>query len=522
MYTKVQRIWIDEIKALRGQIANSANDLEKERLKKIVNYMRSVEMAVVVSEEIGEADKFSKLNLDISKHRKRMQQLDENGHDIEENFKTPEHPLQLVFVCAMWLTGFDAPTVSTLYLDKPMKGHTLMQTIARANRVTSFQVNHKSKTHGEIIDYYNVFRNMRKALKDYAQGDDRIREAPISNKTELFTLLDEALERGFEFCDYQNIHLKSLLYQATNDVFKSIVDFNSYADVLLATDELRKEFFVYENTISGLYEACKPEILGKPVVRPVAAFQYLRGVIESIIERADVDKAAIRAAALLDESLIVDNTAGFHFKERLEGYQIIQRGKTWDLSKIDFDKLKEEFCETKHKHIEIADLRAFLDDKLAKMMRANATRIDFAQRLQEIVDRYNSGGSSTENYYDDLVRFTEAMKEEDERHVREGLTEDELELFDMIKKDKMTAAETQKAKLAAKSLLHRLLQEHPKVLVQDWFKDSQSQKAVRSAVEKVLDENLPETYDRVMFKEKCDNLFELILDCASSGRKWAA
>ncbi len=65
-----------------------------------------------------------------------MDALDEHGHDIEFNFKDPEHPLQLVFVCAMWLTGFDAPTVSTLYLDKPQKDHTLMQTIARANRVS--------------------------------------------------------------------------------------------------------------------------------------------------------------------------------------------------------------------------------------------------------------------------------------------------------------------------------------------------------------------------------------------------
>ncbi len=68
-------------------------------------------------------------------HAKRLEQLDEHGHDIEYNFKDPEHPLQLVFVCAMWLTGFDAPTLSTLYLDKPMKDHTLMQTIAWANRV---------------------------------------------------------------------------------------------------------------------------------------------------------------------------------------------------------------------------------------------------------------------------------------------------------------------------------------------------------------------------------------------------
>jgi type I restriction enzyme R subunit len=522
MYDKVQRLWTEQLKELRGRVANTTNDVEKARYKKMIDYMKNVEMAVVISEEAGEEEKFAELGLDIKPHRKRMEKLDDNGHDIEDNFKAPEHPLQLVFVCAMWLTGFDAPTVSTLYLDKPMKDHTLMQTIARANRVTSHQIDAKSKTNGEIIDYYNVFRNMKRALRDYAQGEDGLDEAPVADKAQLFTLLENALEKGFEFCETKSITLRSLLESGTDDVFKSVGKFEEYADAILATDELRKEFFVYENTISGLYEASKPEILGKPIVRAVAAFQYLRGVVESIIERTDVDKASVRAGALLDESLVVNNAEGFTVREHEAEYQIIQKGRSWDLSKINFDKLKEEFGETKYKNIEIADLRAFIEDKLEKMMSANATRIDFAQKLQEIVDSYNAGGTSTENYYEDLVRFTQEMKEEDERHVREGLTEDELELFDMIKKDKMTEAETQKAKLAAKSLLHRLLEEHPKVLVQDWFKDSQSQKAVRSAVEKVLDENLPETYDRVMFKEKCDNLFELILDYASNGRKWAA
>jgi hypothetical protein len=102
------------------------------------------------------------------------------------------------------------------------------------------------------------------------------------------------------------------------------------------------------------------------------------------------------------------------------------------------------------------------------------------------------------------------------------ITEDELELFDLLKKDKMTQKETQKVKLAAKSLLHRLLEERPKVLVQDWYKDTQTQKMVRSAVEQVLDSNLPESYDRVLFREKCDNVFYLMLDYASHGRKWAA
>ncbi|MBU0968785.1 MAG: HsdR family type I site-specific deoxyribonuclease, partial [Proteobacteria bacterium] len=141
MYDKVQRIWKEEIKKLVGRIKQSGNDLEKHRLKKRVDYMRGVDMAVVISAEAGEEEKFKARKLDIKPHRIRLEQVDEHGHDVEYNFKDPEHPLQLVFVCAMWLTGFDAPTISTLYLDKPMKDHTLMQTIARANRVTSFQIN---------------------------------------------------------------------------------------------------------------------------------------------------------------------------------------------------------------------------------------------------------------------------------------------------------------------------------------------------------------------------------------------
>ena len=155
-------------------------------------------------------------------------------------------------------------------------------------------------------------------------------------------------------------------------------------------------------------------------------------------------------------------------------------------------------------------------------MQQNATRTDFAQRLQQIIDTYNAGGSSTENYYEDLMKFTEDLRSEDERSIREGLTDDELELFDLLKKERMTQEETRKVKLAAKSLLHRLLEEHPRVLVQDWYKDTQTQKQVRSAVEQVLDSNLPESYDRMLFKEKCDNVFYLMLDYASHGRKWAA
>ena len=473
-------------------------------------------MAVVISLEGSESEekKFAQQGLDIKPHRKRMNTLDAQGHDIEYQFKYPENPLRLVFVCAMWLTGFDVPTLSTLYLDKPMKDHTLMQTIARANRVSSYQINHITKKNGEIIDYYNVFRNMKEALAAYALGNDQ--DALVPNKSELFNLLDDAIDQGLEFCQEKGINLEVIL--DSQDTFNNLEQFNQFADTLLQKDEWRKAFVVYDNTITSLYEACKPDILKQP--RPlVSVFQYLRGVIDAIIERKNNDDLIFKIAALLDESIVTDDqrvTTQEYGKE----YKTIQKGQVWDLSKINFEQLKAEFTQKPYKNIEIADLRSFIEDKLNKMIQQNTTRTDFAQRLQAIVDKYNAGGSSTENYYEALVNFAENLKTEAERHIREGLTEDELELFDLLKKDKMTAEETQKVKLAAKSLLQRLTTEQPKVLVQDWYKDMQSQRRVKSTVEEVLDQNLPDSYDRVLFKFKCDTVFDLIYDHANKGAKW--
>jgi type I restriction enzyme, R subunit len=203
MYEKVQHHWKAEIKNLVGRIGKSANDIEKARLKKILDFMRATEMAVVISLENSETEteRFAQQGLDIKPHRDRLNTVDKEGHDLEYQFKDDGHPLRLVFVCAMWLTGFDMPSLSTLYLDKPMKDHTLMQTIARANRVSSHLIHNVTKTNGEIIDYYNVFRNMKRALADYALGDDSPQnetdiDSPVQPKSNLFTLLDDAIAQG--------------------------------------------------------------------------------------------------------------------------------------------------------------------------------------------------------------------------------------------------------------------------------------------------------------------------------------
>lgn len=520
MYNKVSRLWKEAIKDLRGEIRTADTDATKDRLKRQLDWMKRVEMAVVISQENGEEERFAMRGLDIKPHRKRMEALDKHGHDVEYNFKDPDHPLQLVFVCAMWLTGFDAPTLSTLYLDKPMRGHTLMQTIARANRVTSHEIVGSTgepvrKENGEIVDYYNVVRNLELAMRDYADGDDG--GGSVRDKKDLFGLLDGAVQEGFAFCEKHDIDLASVVH--SDDVFSSVRRFEDYANALLAKDDLRRAFNVYENTVSALYEASKPEVLGQPVVRTVAAFQYLRGVVDAIVEDANLDAVSHRIAQLLDESLI--STAPPPTTEG-RGYRITKSGQTIDLRNLDAARLRDEYKQTQHKNIEIADLRAFLERKLVQMLQRNTTRLDFAVRLQGIIDRYNAGTSSSDNYFEELLQFAEELRAEDERHVRENLTEEELELFDLLKKESLTEAETQAVKLAARSLLQRLRDGQPTVLVQDWHKDTQTKKRVRSTMSDILDSHLPQSYGRDEFADVRDKVYDLMLERANQNYRWAA
>lgn len=254
----------------------------------------------------------------------------------------------------------------------------------------------------------------------------------------------------------------------------------------------------------------------------MAAFQYLRGIIDGIIEQQDIDEISRKIGALLDESVVLEDAEAFKKAATEPVFQIEQKGRTWDLSKIDFDKLKEEFKEKEYKNIEIADIKGFLEKKVDQMLNQNTTRHDFAEKLQEIINRYNTGGSATEEHYQELLDFAENLGVEDERHAREGLSEDELELFDLLKKPNLTKAEEQSVKLAAKILLERLKNEPPRVLVQNWHLDVRSTKRVRKAVEDTLHQQLPETYDRHLFSEKCDRVLDTMIEYAHQGRKWTA
>jgi len=374
MYDKVSFYWKEEIKKLNKQLSQTTDEDEKLRLKDIVNYMRKVEMAVVISEDADEEKKFTAEGLSIKPHRERMNRVDENGFDVEDNFKDPDNPLQLVFVCAMWLTGFDAPSVSTLYLDKPMKGHTLMQAIARANRV------YGNKECGLIVDYLDVFKYLKRALADYAASDDD--DVPVKDINKLLSQLVESIDITCKFCLTHGVDLKAVVDE--QDVFRNLSLFEDYANIIVGNDDVKNEFSVLANTVDNLYESLRPDIF-KMSFDPIykEAILYLKGIIDGKIRPEKIESAQIKINELLDQSVIIS--------EDTRKYTINESGRELDLSKMVVDELREQFKRMRNKNLAISDLRELIEEKLKKMLRRNVTRTQFAERFRNIIDEYNAG-----------------------------------------------------------------------------------------------------------------------------------
>lgn len=511
MYDKVLHYWKEEIKKLNAAIAKTPDEAQKQVLKEIVDYMRRTQMAVVISEDADEAEKFKKEGLIIAPHRKRMIEVDEHGADIEDNFKDSQHPLSLVFVCAMWLTGFDAPSVSTLYLDKPMKGHTLMQTIARANRVYSDHVTGRNKENGIIVDFLDVFKHLKRALAEYAADDDG--PMPLKDIDKLYEQLKDAITLTKDFCARQSIDLDRVV--SDNNVFRNLSLFEDFANIIVGNDEIRGEFNVLANTVENLYESLRPDIFNmefEPKYKE--AILYLRGIIEGKIRPEKLEQAQERINALLDESVLVADGA--------RRYIINESGREIDISKIDMTELRAKLQKSRNKNLLIAELRGHIEKQLEAMLRRNVTRTSFADRFRDIIDEYNSGGSQNDDFYEKLLALMDALKAEEERHIKEELTEAELELFDLLRKEKLSQAEEKKVKLAAKELYKTLCDKRKELFIVDWQNDPKPQERVKKAIIDSLNLNLPDSYDREIFTLKSNVIFTHIVDQAKTGYAWTA
>jgi len=487
MYNLVQEAWAEHLADLRRQ-HDALPELERPWLASRIELMETTDMAVVVSQGQNELRMLDELGLDIRPHRERM-----NREDLAEKFKDAADPLRLVFVCAMWMTGFDAPSVSTIYLDRPMKNHTLMQTIARANRVFP------DKDNGLIVDYVGVFRNLEKALAIY--GAASAGESPIEIIDALSAELDGAVAEILSFCSGLGV---DLLAMRDAQGFDHIAKRDAAVEALLVDEETRADFTVKARQARKLFKALLPNPKAAAQQRTVAAIRVLH---ERIIEvtrppAADISGVADAVDALLDRSVGAEE---YVIRAAAQGRN---PDPLIDLSLIDFDGLAQQFAG--RKRAETDRLAQLLRQQAISSAQRNPTRHELVERIEQLIADYNAGSVNIDEYLHRLIELSKTLTEEEERAVREGMTEEELAIFDLLTQPDpiLTPDEEMLVKTSARRLLDHL---HEK-LVQDWRRKVSATNDVNSTIRRVLDEGLPESpYTTDIFTKKVQLVFDHIL-----------
>jgi len=489
MYDKVRKHWDRKLEVLRKQ-HRRAPQVDRPALEQRIREMAETDMAVVVSQMQNEIRDLEAKGLDIRPHRQRML-----SEDLETHFKDPDHPFRLVFVCAMWMTGFDVPSCSTLYLDKPMRNHTLMQAIARANRV------YRDKVSGLIVDYVGVFRNLERALAIYGTGGSGGGDRPVDDKAALVASLEDALEDTRKLCAEQGVDLGPI---EDAGGFERIGLLDDAVDGLVASDEPKKRFLDQAATVDRLYKAVLPDPAAQDLQPGCSLIRVLAEKIRGLSPPADISSIMEQVEELLDGSIAAE---GYVIREPTGEYGADHR---IDLSGIDFEALRARF-EQGRKHTEAERVKGLVARQLRKMVRLNRTRMDYLERFQRMIDEYNSGSANVEEFFSRLVAFAQGLTQEEQRAVSEQLTEEELAVFDLLTKPEMelTRKDRAQVKATARELLATLKREK---LVLDWRKRQQARASVRVTIETMLDQGLPRAYTPEVYREKSELVYQHVFD----------
>lgn len=489
MFDKVQKYWKRFIEQLRSEVA-TRHGSEKVYLQERIRYMEETDMAVVVSPGQNEIDELRQKGVDITPHRARM-----NTEDLDTKFKDPDDSFRIVFVCAMWITGFDVPSCSTIYLDKPQRNHTLMQTIARANRVFG------DKNNGLIVDYIGVFRDLEKALAIYATGADlKGNQKPIADKSKLIEKLRAAIAEITEFCRGLGVDLDNA---QTDDAFQNIAQINDAMERILINDETKKRYLQLATNITKLYKAILPDPDAHEFTRTCQLIHIIAQKIRNLTPPADISGVMTDVEEVLDRSIAPE---GYRIEIPAEGYDT----EPIDLSQIDFEQLSERF-NTQHKRVEAEKLRGAINSKLTAMIRLNRNRMDYQAKFEQMIAEYNAGTIGVADYFEKLFDFVNDLNEEDQRASTEDLSEEELAVFDLLtqREPHLTAPERDEVKDAVREMLETLKREN---LGLDWRKHTQTRAQVRLAVGNILDKGLPQPYTPELFNQKSEAIYQHIYD----------
>ena len=485
MHDKVRREWAKSLDRLRVEAA-AAPEERAGQLQSRLAYLEETDMAVVVSQSQGEIRECGRKGADIRPHRQRMLK-----EDLDTKFKDPDDPFRIVFVCAMWMTGFDVPCCSTIYLDKPMRNHTLMQTIARANRVFG------DKQNGLIVDYVGVFRNLQKALALYGSasgGGVDEGETPVADKSELVEALKQALGRVEEFCAGLGIDLDGIQAAAG---FDRVALLDEAVEAILVDTDTKKRFTALATDVGNLYKAVLPDPVANQVAPRCALLDVLVKKLRSLLPPPDISKVMQAVDGILDDSIA---PTPFVIRDSDSDTDPLV-----DLSKVDFEALKAKM-QRGRKRTEAEKLRGMIDRKLADMLRVNRSRMNWTERFGKMIEEYNAGSVNVEEWLNRLIGFAQELTEEEQRAQREGLSDDELAVFDLLTDPKLDLGPRQRARVkrVARELLERL---KARQLVLDWRKRQQSRAAVQVAIRDTLDD-LPKCYTSRLHEQKRQAVYQ--------------
>ncbi len=480
MYNLIAGYWAERIASLAAELAKTRDEQEEQYRKRQIAWMRETQMAVVVSEEQGEVDKFRKWGLDITPHRR----LVKDGMDlsqamrrkpqfrnmqrmaVDDAFKEAEHPFRVAIVCAMWLTGFDVPSLSTLYLDKPLKAHTLMQAIARANRVS------EGKNNGMIVDYCGILKHLRKALATFSGTGDTGRpgeggeEEPAKPEEELLADLAEAIAFIRTFLTDRGASLDDIINKKGFERNAAIAAAKEAAN---ENDETRKRFEVMCRVVFSKFKACLTVTGINRYRKDYEAINVIYKSLQKDREQADISDIIRQLHQVVDET--IETRPGTWHPQ-----------PAYDISKIDFDRLRREFERSATRRTTVQNLKTAIEVRLQRLLERNPLRTDFQRHYEQIVAEYNREKDrvTIEQTFEALIRFIDEMSEEEFRALREGLDEETLAVFDLLKKPELSAGEIKKVKAISVDLLKTLKEE--KLRITRWRDKEATRDAVRQAI----------------------------------------
>jgi type I restriction enzyme R subunit len=496
MHQLIRRYWQEKITELEKAVAGTKDEQEVASRQRQIAWMRDTEIAVVISEEQGEVNKFRQWDLDITPHRKLLKEgfVDVDGKriSVEDAFKKETHPFRVAIVCAMWLTGFDVPSLATLYLDKPLKAHTLMQAIARANRVS------EGKNNGLIVDYCGILKSLRQALATFGGstgGEDDGEADPVRPEEELLQDLSAAIGLVKDYLVEKGGDLNAVV---TSSGFQRIATIENLKNLINENDETRKRFEVMAREVFNKFKACL-------TIKGVNDYRAEVGAINIIYKSLQEDRDAADISSILRELHAVIEPAIAVKGDSANG------GRLYDISAIDFDRLRREFEKHPKKQTEVHNLKDAIEKRLARLLAENPLRTNFQQHYEKIVADYNGekDRATIEATFEALMRLVGDLDVESTRAMREGLDEETLALFDLLKKPDLEKKDIGRIKKVAVDLFAIL--ERKKKEIDDWRAKEQTRDEMRQAIHDFLYSDatgLPESYEEPEVGARAEAVFE--------------